>query len=97
MVAALDYRTTVGYGEGPGDRERLGFRGRGPTAVITDLGVLEPDPDTCELTLTQIHDGVEIEQVIEATGWELKVIDSPVRTPSPTAQELTALRELTSR
>jgi glutaconate CoA-transferase, subunit B len=97
MVGALDYRTTVGYGEGPGDRERLGFRGRGPTAVITDLGVLEPDPDTCELTLTQIHEGVEIEQVIEATGWELKVIDSPVRTPSPTAQEFTALRELTSR
>jgi hypothetical protein len=40
---------------------------------------------------------VEIEQVIEATGWELKVIDSPVRTPTPTAQELTALRDLTSR
>jgi glutaconate CoA-transferase subunit B len=97
MVAALDYRTTVGYGEGPGDRERLGFRGRGPTAVITDLGVLEPDADTCELTLTQIHEDVEIEQVIEATGWELKVIDSPARTPTPTAQELTALRDLTSR
>jgi glutaconate CoA-transferase subunit B len=97
MVPALDYRTTVGYGEGPGDRERLGFRGRGPTAVITDLGVLEPDPDTCQLTLTQIHEAVEIEQVIEATGWELKVIDSPARTPTPTARELTVLRGLTSR
>ena len=42
----LDFRTTVGHGDGPGDRERLGFRGRGPTAVITDLGVLEPDPET---------------------------------------------------
>jgi glutaconate CoA-transferase, subunit B len=97
MVAALDYRTTIGYGDGPGDRERLGFRGRGPTAVLTDLGVLEPDPDTCELTLTQIHEGVEIDQAIEATGWELKVTDSPVRTPTPTPRELAALRELTSR
>ena len=45
FVDRLDFRTTVGYGDGPGDRERLGFRGRGPTAVVTDLGVLEPDPE----------------------------------------------------
>ena len=44
FVDRLDFRTTVGFGDGPGDRERLGFRGRGPTAVVTDLGVLEPDP-----------------------------------------------------
>ncbi len=50
FVEQLDFRTTVGFGDGPGDRERLGFRGRGPTAVITDLGVLEPDPETRELT-----------------------------------------------
>ena len=52
FVERLDFRTTVGYGDGPGDRERLGFRGRGPTAVVTDLGVLEPDPETRELRLT---------------------------------------------
>jgi glutaconate CoA-transferase subunit B len=97
MVAELDYRTTVGYGDGPGDRERLGFRGRGPTTVITDLGVLEPDPESQELTLTQIHEGVQIQQVVEATGWELKVIATPAVTPAPTAEELSALRELTSR
>jgi acyl CoA:acetate/3-ketoacid CoA transferase beta subunit len=87
----------VGFGSGPGDRERLGFRGRGPIAVITDLGVLEPDPDSCELTLTQIHDGVEVEQVIEATGWDLQVAGEPRRTPPPTERELAALRELMSR
>ena len=38
FVERLDFRTTVGFGDGPGDRERLGFRGRGPTAVVTDLG-----------------------------------------------------------
>ena len=97
FVSALDFRTTVGYGDGPGDRERLGFRGRGPTAVITDLGVLEPAASTCELTLTQIHPGVEIDQVREATGWELQVARAPRRTPPPTEQELSALRELTSR
>jgi glutaconate CoA-transferase subunit B len=97
FVERLDFRTTVGYGDGPGDRERLGFRGRGPTAVVTELGVLEPEPESCELTLTQIHPGVDVRQVREATGWELKVADEPRRTPPPSDDELTALRELMSR
>ena len=42
----LDFITSVGYGDGPGARERLGLTGRGPVRVITDLGVLEPDPST---------------------------------------------------
>jgi glutaconate CoA-transferase subunit B len=97
FVEELDFRTTVGFGSGPGDRERLGFRGRGPTAVITDLGVLEPDPETCELTLTQIHAGVQVEAVSEATAWHLQVAPDPRRTPPPTDEELAALRELMSR
>ena len=69
----MDFVTTVGHGDGPGARERLGLRGRGPTAVITDLGVLEPDPVSAELTLTQLHEGVSVDQAREATGWELAV------------------------
>ena len=75
FVEKLDFVTTVGHGDGPGARERLGFRGKGPTAVITDLGVLEPDPETRELVLTQIHPGVDVEQVREETGWDLRVAD----------------------
>ena len=97
FVERLDFRTTVGFGDGPGDRERLGFHGRGPTAVVTDLGVLEPDSDTRELTLTQVHPGVQIGQVREATGWDLQVADEPQITPPPTDEELSALRELLSR
>ena len=75
FVERLDFLTTVGHGTGPLTRERLGFRGAGPSAVITDLGVLEPDPETRELVLTQIHEGIELDQVRQATGWELKVAD----------------------
>jgi glutaconate CoA-transferase, subunit B len=96
-VAELDFRTTVGYGAGPGERERLGLRGRGPTAVITDLGVLEPDPETKELVLTQIHPGVEVEEVKDQTGWDLKVSDDLQITEPPTVGELSALRELLDR
>jgi len=97
FVERLDFRTTVGFGDGPGDRRRLGFRGRGPTAVVTDLGVLEPDPETCELRLTQIHPGVEVDQVREATGWDLTVAAEVRHTAPPTDEELSALRELLSR
>jgi glutaconate CoA-transferase subunit B len=49
------------------------------------------------LTLTQVHEGVEIEQVLEATGWELRVADEVTTTEPPTEAELAALRELTHR
>ena len=97
FVEQLDFRTTVGYGDGPGARERLGFRGRGPTAVITDLGVLEPDPESEQLELTQLHPGVSVEQVREATGWPLTVREPLSATPAPTDDELAALRELVAR
>jgi glutaconate CoA-transferase, subunit B len=97
LVPKLDFVTTVGHGDGPGSRERLGFRGRGPTAVITDLGVLEPDPETCELVLTQIHTGVAVEKVREETAWDLKVADDLTTTEPPTDVELSALRELLDR
>ena len=62
FVERLDFRTTVGHGEGTGSRERLGFGGAGVTCVVTDLGVLEPDPATAELTLTELHPGVTVDE-----------------------------------
>jgi glutaconate CoA-transferase subunit B len=94
FVEQVDFVTSVGHGSGPGDRERLGLLGKGPTKVITDLGILEPDPRTCELVLTHVHPGVGAEQAREATGWELKVADGLVTTEPPTDEELSALRAL---
>ena len=97
FVERLDFCTTVGHGDGPRARERLGFSGAGPTAVITDLGVLEPHPESKELVLTCMHEGVEVEQVREATGWELQVAQQPAITEPPSDEELAALRELINR
>lgn len=97
FVEQLDFRTTVGFGDGPGSREALGFRGRGPSAVITDLGVLEPDPETKELTLTRLHPGATVEAARACTGWSLAVADAPTTTEEPTPDELAALRELIAR
>jgi glutaconate CoA-transferase subunit B len=94
FVDQISFRTSVGFGDGPGDRERLGLRGAGPTLVITDLGQLRPDPETCELTLTHLHPGVTVDQVCDATGWELAVAHDLQSTEPPTAAELDRLRQL---
>jgi glutaconate CoA-transferase subunit B len=94
FVERLDFRTTVGQGDGAGSREQLGFSGAGVTAVVTDLGLLEPDPETRELTLTCVHPGVSADDARAATAWELRVADDLRVVEPPTDAELTALRAL---
>jgi glutaconate CoA-transferase, subunit B len=97
FVERVDFVTSVGYGTGPGDRERLGLTGSGPRKIITDLGVLTPDPDTLEFTLTGVYQGVAADEVRSRTGWELRTAPDLEIIPPPTAGELAALRELRTR
>jgi glutaconate CoA-transferase subunit B len=94
FVDRVDFVTSVGYGHGPGTRERLGFSGKGPVKVITDLGILEPDPDSAELVMTHLHEGIEREQATEATGWPLRFADDLQTVDPPTSAELDALHDL---
>ena len=96
FVDRVDFVTSLGFGDGPGHRERLCLRGRGPVLVITDLGVLEPDPDTRELTLTAVHPGVEVEAARAATGWDLRLAPEVGVSAAPSNEELAALRDLTA-
>ena len=97
FVERIDFVTTVGHGSGGDSRAALGFTGRGPSLLVTDLGVLEPDAGTRELVLTGVHEGVTVEQVRRATGWTLRVADDVRTLPAPTPQELAVLRELHAR
>jgi glutaconate CoA-transferase subunit B len=95
FVERVDFVTSVGHGDGtPGYREKLGLRGKGPTKVITDIGVLSVHPATTELYLTALHEGATVEQAREATGWKLKVADDLEILPPPTPEELDTLRKL---
>ena len=94
FVDRVDFVTSFGYGSGPGDRERLGLRGGGPKVVITDLGILEPDPASRELTLTHLHPSSGVEQARAATGWDLAIADDLRTSEPPTERELTVLRAL---
>jgi glutaconate CoA-transferase, subunit B len=94
FVPKVDFRTSVGYGDGPGHRERLGLPGQGPKLVITDLGILQPDPQTCELRLTSLHPGCTLDDARAATGWDLAVVEDLRHTEAPSTVELTELRKL---
>jgi glutaconate CoA-transferase subunit B len=94
FVNKLDFVTSAGHFDGGDSRKRMRLPGKGPTAVITDLGILTPDPETKELILTSLHPGVALEKVIEATGWPLKVAPKLSITEPPSEAELRVLRDL---
>jgi glutaconate CoA-transferase subunit B len=96
FVEKLDFITSVGFGNGPGGREALGLHGTGPRTVITDIGILQPDPTSNELTLTALHPGATTTQAREATGWKLKIAGDLYRTDEPSTEELEALRAFTN-
>jgi glutaconate CoA-transferase subunit B len=87
-----DFRTSAGYLDGAGGREQAGLRGKGPLAVVTDLGLLEPDP-TGELVLTALHPGKNAQQAIDNTGWPLQMAATLRTTEELTERELKILRE----
>lgn len=89
----VDFLTSPGFLAGGDERQRRGIPGTGPEAVITDLGVLKFSPDTHEMVLTSLHPGVTLEQVVENTGWPLRVASPLGVTEPPTADELAVLRE----
>ena len=97
FVNKLDFITSIGYGEGGDHRERLGLPGGGPKTVVTDLCVFEPDPETRELTVTSLHQGVTEDQVREATGWPVRFAENVQRIAPATDPELAVLRDLHRR
>ncbi|MBW6393250.1 CoA-transferase subunit beta [Halomonas sp. Y3S6] len=97
FVDRVDFVTTLGFGRDGKGRDGVPNIGKGPTRVITDLCVMKPDPETKELVVVSLHPGVSREDVIEATGWEIRFAETLESTPEPSARELEVLRELKDR
>jgi glutaconate CoA-transferase subunit B len=88
-----DFVTGAGFLSGRAERKAKGLRGGGPHEVVTDLGLMTPDPETGELVLTALHPGATVEQAIKNTGWPLKVAADLKTSEPPTDEELRLLRE----
>ena len=97
MVEKIDFYTSFGHGDGGDHRQRLGITTKGPTLLITDLAIWKPDPETREFTVVSLHSGVTRENVQETCGWTVKFAADLDETPTPTALELTTLRDLQAR
>ena len=94
FVEEVDFVTSTGYWHGGTTRSDSGLTTGGPYRVITDLAVLGFDDETRRMKVEALHDGVEAEQVQDATGFELMFDDEIGRTEPPTAEELAVLREM---
>jgi acyl CoA:acetate/3-ketoacid CoA transferase beta subunit len=88
----VDYITTPGFLGGPGEREKAGLIGGGPWRVISHLGLMGFDEETCRMKLLSYHPGVNPEIIQQFTGFELLVADDVSETPVPTEEELDVLR-----
>jgi glutaconate CoA-transferase subunit B len=96
FVERIDFRTSPGNLGGADDAERTrraqGWLGRGPTVVVTDLGIWHFGP-TGEMRLDALHPGVTADDVRAATGWEPAVAPDLATTKPATAEELRLIRE----
>jgi glutaconate CoA-transferase subunit B len=88
----VDFITSAGFLGGHGEREKLNLRGKGPQAVVTDIGILQPD-DSGELILTALHPGRTMEEAVANTGWNLQCQNCNTMTEPPSKDEIRILRE----
>jgi glutaconate CoA-transferase subunit B len=88
----VDFRTSIGFLEGGDARQKTGVRGGGPEAVVTNLGILQPDSDG-ELILSALHPGITFDEAKQNTGWPLRQADKCRVTEPPTSEELRILRD----
>jgi len=87
----VDFMTSAGFLSGRAEREATGVRGGGMLAVVTDIGILEPD-ENGEMVLSALHPGKTVQQAKENTGWDLRVAGELRTTDIVTESELNILQ-----
>lgn len=88
----LDYMTSPGYLDGPGGREKAGLMSGGPTAVITNMGVMRFDDKTKEMYLANFYPGITPREILNNMEFTVDVSRATEAVP-PDERELTILRE----
>ncbi|MGH2404553.1 MAG: CoA-transferase subunit beta [bacterium] len=88
-----DYVTSPGFLDGPGGRERVGLSADFTVTVVTDLAVMENDPQTCALRVVAVMPGITVDQVRMETGFRPDVAPDMREVKPPGPEELRVLRE----
>jgi glutaconate CoA-transferase subunit B len=96
FVERIDFRTSPGNLGGAEQSERIrheqGWLGRGPSVVVTDLGIYHFD-ETGEMRLDSLHPGATLEDVRATMAWTPRISPSLTTTPAPSEAELALIRE----
>ncbi|MDY6825843.1 MAG: CoA-transferase [Bacillota bacterium] len=94
LQASVQFNTSPGYiGEG-NLRGKVGLKGGGPSRIITDKAVMGFDKKSGRMKLLSIHPGVELDDIIENTGFKLLMGSQVPETRAPTEEELHLLRKV---
>ena len=88
----VDFICGPGHLEGGDSRERAGLAPGGPKLVVSPLGVFDFEPTSKAMRVRSLNPGVTLEQVRDATAFDLVVDGTPPVTTMPGAQELSLLR-----
>jgi len=94
FVERVDFVTSPGHLGGGDAREKAGLISRGPSLVVTDLGLLDFEPHSRRMRLRGLQPGVTVEDVRAHTGFELLVHPEVQELEPPAATDLEILREL---
>ncbi len=97
FVDRLPFITSMGHGPNGRERRDLGLTSKGPTKLITDLCVFEPDAETKEMIVVSLHPGATREKIVENCGWTPRFAASVIETPTPTVGEIETLRAMHAR
>jgi glutaconate CoA-transferase, subunit B len=90
----VDYVTSPGYLSGGDSRARAGLVTGRLGAVVTDLALLDFEPDSKRMRLRALQAGVTLAQVRAQTGFDLLVGEEIGELRPPSAEELAIYREL---
>ena len=88
----MDFICGPGHLEGGDSRERAGLPPGGPKLIVSPLGVFDFEPVSKQMRVRSLSPGVTLEQVRDATAFDLVVDGTPPVTTAPTAAELALLR-----
>jgi glutaconate CoA-transferase subunit B len=90
----VDFITSPGQCSKGRRRRDYGMPGAGPTRVITDKAILEADQDTGELVVAALYPGVEMAEVEQRVGWQLRRRETLAQVQPPSGAELSLLRDV---
>ena len=91
LVEKVDFVTGTRWKVGDKEREAAGLQ-PGPIVVVTNLAVLIKDEDNKPFRLESVHPGVDVQTVLDNTGFKLEIPGQVATTAEPTPVQFELLR-----